>query len=125
MCVSRGCVGAPSRCVPVSMCRGSTLSKLVDFRISINGLAALVELDIKVEVFIHFFVICRKSWLFSDASKDATAGVQLYSLIETAKANARNSTTWLCHVLERLPVAQSVEDHEVLLTLSCSPASAS
>jgi hypothetical protein len=33
------------------------------------------------------FVIGRKNWLFSDTPKGATASVQLYSLVEMAKAN--------------------------------------
>ena len=37
---------------------------------------------------IRPFVIGRKNWLFSDTPKGATASAQLYSLVETAKANA-------------------------------------
>ncbi len=106
--------------------------KPVDFRKSINGLAALVELDIKVEVFnpvlfvflIRPFVIGRKNWLFSDTPKGATASAQIYSLIETAKANGQEPYAWLRHILERLPGAQSVEEYEALLPWNCSPASA-
>ena len=39
---------------------------------------------------IRPFVIGRKNWLFSDTPKGATASAQLYSLVETAKANGQN-----------------------------------
>ena len=61
------------------------------------------------------FVIGRKAWLFSDTPKGATASAQIYSLVETAKANGQEPYTWLRHVLERLPQAKSVEDVEALL----------
>ena len=61
------------------------------------------------------FVIGRKAWLFSDTPKGATASAQIYSLVETAKANGQEPYTWLRHVLERLPHAVSVEDFEALL----------
>ncbi|WP_371927136.1 transposase domain-containing protein [Pseudomonas sp. F01002] len=57
------------------------------------------------------FVIGRKAWLFSDAPKGATASAQIYSLVETAKANGQEPYT----VLERLPQAVLVEDFEALL----------
>ncbi|WP_122809687.1 IS66 family transposase, partial [Pseudomonas viridiflava] len=38
---------------------------------------------------IRPFVIGRKNWLFSDTPKGATASAQLYSLVETAKANGQ------------------------------------
>ena len=67
------------------------------------------------------FVIGRKNWMFSDTPKGATASAQIYSLVETAKANGQESYTWLRHVLERLPQATSVEDFEALLPWNCSP----
>lgn len=67
------------------------------------------------------FVIGRKAWLFSDTPKGATASAQLYSLVETAKANGQEPYTWLRHVLERLPHVQSVADYEALLPWNCSP----
>ena len=63
-------------------------------------------------------------WLFSDTPKGATASAQIYSLIETAKANGQEPYAWLRHILERLPTAQNVEDYEALLPWNCSPASA-
>ena len=49
------------------------------------------------------------------------ASAQIYSLVETAKVNGQEPYTWLRHVLERLPHAQSVEDFEALLPWNCSP----
>lgn len=43
----------------------------------------------RAENAIRPFVIGRKSWLFSDTPKGATASAQIYSLIETAKAKAK------------------------------------
>ena len=70
---------------------------------------------------IRPFVIGRKNWLFSDTPKGATASAQLYSLVETAKANGQEPYAWLRHVLERLPQASSVEDYEALLPWNCVP----
>jgi transposase len=67
------------------------------------------------------FVIGRKAWLFSGTPKGAAASAQLYSLVETAKINGQEPYTWLRHVLERLPHAQSAADYEALLPWNCSP----
>jgi hypothetical protein len=64
---------------------------------------------------IRPFVIGRKNWLFSDTPKGAMANAQLYSLVETAKANGQEPYAWLRHVLERLPQATSLNDFEALL----------
>ena len=78
----------------------------------------------RAENAIRPFAIGRKNWLFSDTPKGATASAQIYSLIETAKANGQEPYAWLRHILERLPTAQNVEDYEALLPWNCSPASA-
>ena len=70
---------------------------------------------------IRPFVIGRKNWFFSDTPKGAAASAQLYSLVETAKANGQEPYAWLRHALERLPLASSVEDYEVLLPWNCKP----
>jgi transposase len=75
----------------------------------------------RAENAIRPFVIGRKNWLFSDTPKGATASAQLYSLVETAKANGQEPYMWLRHVLERLPQARSVEDYEALLPWNCKP----
>ncbi len=64
---------------------------------------------------IRPFVIGRKAWLFSDTPAGAHASALVYSLIETAKANGREPYAWLCYVLERLPLAKTVDDIEALL----------
>jgi hypothetical protein len=70
-------------------------------------------------------VIERKNWLFSDTPKGATASAQLYSLVESAKANGWAPYAWLRHALGRLPTASLVEDCEALLPWNCSPISRS
>ena len=52
---------------------------------------------------IRPFVIGRKAWLFSNSQRGATASANLYSLIETAKANNREPYAYLCWLLNRLP----------------------
>jgi len=71
---------------------------------------------------IRPFVIGRKNWFFSDTPKGAKTSAQLYSLVETAKANGQKPYAWLSHALERLPMATSGEDYEALLPWNCSPA---
>ena len=74
---------------------------------------------------IRPFVIGRKNWIFSDTPKGATASAQLYSLVETAKANGREPYAYLRHILERLPQVNNVEGYEALLPWNCVPAIAS
>ena len=45
----------------------------------------------------------------------ARASAVIYSLIETAKACGREPYAWLLYVLERLPLARTVDDVEALL----------
>jgi len=60
-------------------------------------------------------VIGRKNWLFSASTKGAIASANLYSLIETAKANGLEPYGYLKAVFTQLPNANSVADIEVLL----------
>lgn len=64
---------------------------------------------------IRPFVIGRKNWLFADTVKGAQASANLYSLIETAKANGIEPYHYLTRVFTDLPKAQTVEDIERLL----------
>lgn len=64
---------------------------------------------------IRPFVVGRKAWMFSATPAGAHASALVYSLIETARANGRDPYAWLCHVLERLPLARTVDDIEALL----------
>ena len=52
---------------------------------------------------IRPFVIGRKAWLFSNSQRGATASANLYSLIETAKANHCEPYQYLSWLLNRLP----------------------
>ena len=56
-----------------------------------------------------------KSWLFSNSTAGATAFANLYSLVETAKANRHDPDTDLRYIFKELPAAQSAEDYEALL----------
>ena len=64
---------------------------------------------------IRPFTIGRKNWLFSHSQAGAKASANLYSLIETAKANNLNVYDYLQHIFKELPNAQSVEQVEALL----------
>ena len=68
-----------------------------------------------VENAIRPFVIGRKNSLFSDTVSGAKASANLYSLIETAKANGLEPFAYLKHVVTELPKATCVEDIEALL----------
>ncbi|WP_420906114.1 transposase domain-containing protein [Candidatus Magnetaquiglobus chichijimensis] len=43
--------------------------------------------------------------MFCDSIAGAKASANLYSLIETAKANGLEPFTWLHHTLERIPTS--------------------
>ena len=64
---------------------------------------------------IRPFVVGRKGWLFSDTVKGAVASANLYSLVETAKANGVEPHAYLSHLFEKVPYAKGVEDFEALL----------
>jgi len=66
------------------------------------------------------FVIGRKNWLFSNSVGGAKASANLFSLIETAKANEHEPYAYLTHLIERLPYAESLEDYEKLLPFNVS-----
>jgi len=64
---------------------------------------------------IRPFVLGRKNWLFSTSVKGVKASANLYSLIETAKANGLEPYAYLRHVFTELPKAETVEAIEALL----------
>ena len=70
---------------------------------------------------IRPFVIGRKNSLFSDTVQGAKASANLYSLIETAKANGLEPYAYLKRVFTELPKATSVEDIEALLPFQLKP----
>lgn len=69
---------------------------------------------------IRPFVMGRKNWLFSDTVAGAKASANLYSLIETAKANGLEPYAYLRRVFSALPAAKTVEDIEALLPWNVS-----
>ena len=69
----------------------------------------------RAENAIRPFTVGRKNWLFSATVEGAKASANLYSLVETAKANGLEPYAYLRHVLTDLPKAQSIEDIETLL----------
>ncbi|MEE8057883.1 MAG: IS66 family transposase [Pseudomonadales bacterium] len=69
---------------------------------------------------IRPFVIGRKNWLFSASVQGAKSSANLYSLIETAKANGLEPYAYLKYVFKELPAAQSVEAIEALLPWNLS-----
>lgn len=71
---------------------------------------------------IRPLVIGRKNWLFSDTVAGAQASANLYSLIETAKANGVEPYRYLCKLFQALPAAKSVDDYEALLPWNITPA---
>jgi transposase len=68
-----------------------------------------------VERSIRPFVIGRKNWLFADTPKGAMASANLYSLVESAKANGIEPWRYLEAVFEQLPAAKSEADLDALL----------
>lgn len=64
---------------------------------------------------IRPFVIGRKNWLFSASQQGARASANLYSLIETAKANGLEPYAYLKKVFSELPNAKTLGDVEALL----------
>jgi transposase len=64
---------------------------------------------------IRPFVVGRRNWLFCDTVAGAHASANLYSLIETCKANGIEPYTYLVELFRHLPLAKTVEDFEALL----------
>jgi hypothetical protein len=53
--------------------------------------------------------------MFSDTVKGAVASANLFSIVETAKANGVEPHAYLSTIFQRLPYARNVEDFEMLL----------
>lgn len=75
----------------------------------------------RAENSIRPFVIGRKNWLFASSQAGASASANLYSLIETAKANDLEPYAYLKQVYTLLPQAQSLPDIEALLPWNIKP----
>ena len=69
---------------------------------------------------IRPFVVGRRSWLFADTVCGANASANLYSLIETAKANNVDPYRYLVALFKRLPLAQTADNYEALLPWNIS-----
>ncbi|NHN40011.1 IS66 family transposase [Pseudomaricurvus alcaniphilus] len=69
---------------------------------------------------IRPFVLGRKNWLFSASVNGSNASANLYSLIETARANKLEPYNYLRYVFKELPLAQGVENIEALLPWNVS-----
>lgn len=86
---------------------GKLIRYLDDGRLEIDNNSA--------ENAIRPFVVGRKNWLFSHSVKGVKASANLYSLIETAKANGLEPYAYLRRVFTELPRADSIEAIEALL----------
>lgn len=64
---------------------------------------------------IRPFVVGRRNWLFADTVGGATASANLYSLIETAKANGIDPYRYLCALFAALPNVSCLAHYEALL----------
>ena len=71
---------------------------------------------------IRPFVLGRRNWLFSDTPNGAHASANLYSIIETAKANGHEPYRYLRHLFTELPKVSSTEHLAALLPFNVSPA---
>jgi len=67
-------------------------------------------------------VVGRKAWLFSDTVRGAQASANLYSLVETAKANGIEPYAYLRHVFTEIPKATTLQHIEALLPHRIDPA---
>jgi len=64
---------------------------------------------------IRPFVVGRKGWLFSDTPAGAQASANLYSLLQTCRANGVNTYDYLKALFVALPRATTADDYEALL----------
>jgi len=92
---------------------GKLVRYLDDGRIEIDNNGA--------ENAIRPFVVGRKNWLFSASVKGVKASANLYSLIETAKANGLEPYAYLRYLFTALPKAETVEVIEALLPGNVDP----
>jgi transposase len=68
-----------------------------------------------VENAVRPFALGRKNWLFAETVGGAEASANLYSVVETAKANGIEPWAYLQHVFAELPKAQTFDDVDALL----------
>jgi hypothetical protein len=65
--------------------------------------------------------VARKNFMFCDTPAGAEASALIYSMLESAKANAHNPLHYMTSILAAMPNAQSIEDIEALLPWNLSP----
>ncbi|AKM33558.1 transposase (plasmid) [Pandoraea faecigallinarum] len=63
---------------------------------------------------IRPFVIGRKGWLFADTVAGAQASANLYSLVQTCKANGIEPYRYLVWLFKTLPLATTADDYAAL-----------
>jgi len=68
-----------------------------------------------VENSVRPFVVGRRNWLFSGASRGAKASCAIFSLIETAKHNGLDLFGYLSYVFEKAPFIHDAEGLDELL----------
>jgi len=64
---------------------------------------------------IRPFCVGRRSWLFADTVHGIEASANLYSLVETCRANRIDPYRYLTWLFQCLPLAKSVDDYDALL----------
>ena len=77
--------------------------------------------NIQAEHVAKAIAVPRKNFLFADTPAGATASAQIYSLLETAKANKHHPQRYLSVLLTELPNISCVEDVEALLPWQLTP----
>jgi transposase len=70
---------------------------------------------------IRPFCVGRRNWLFSGTPEGAKASADIYSLIETAKANNLDPYKYLRYLFEKVRFAESEEDYRALLPTHLTP----
>jgi transposase len=74
-----------------------------------------------VENAIRPFAVGRKNWMFSSSVAGAKASAAIYSIMVSAKLNGHNEYAYLRYLLEKIPIAETVEDFEALLPHRLAP----
>ena len=74
-----------------------------------------------IENRIRPFALGRKNWLFMGNVDGANAAANLYSLIESAKANNLEPYYYLRYIFTRIPLCENSEELKELLPHLCDP----
>jgi transposase len=67
----------------------------------------------RAERSIKPFVISRKNWLFANTPRGAKASAIIYSIVESAKENGLNPTSYLEYVLKKLPDVDAADQSAI------------